>query len=305
MPADSENIRVDARSREWNAAVLARFAPGIFLLLWASGFAFAKLGLKHAQPLTFLSLRFGIVVAVFGLLFLAMRPRTPRRLSDWLHLAVVGFLIQSVYFGFAYAGMNLGVSAGIAALIASMQPLVVALAAPWLVGERIAAKKWIGLLVGAVGAAMVIVADASFQAKLDYGLILCAFSTVGMAAATIYQKRFPVDAHPVTVSLVQYVVGLVTLAPFALAFEKVEIDWTFELVSSLLFLVVANSIIAVSLLLFMIGRSQVSRVSALFFLVPPVAAIFSWLLLGETFTLTAFVGMIVASIGVYIVSTAR
>src|SRR4051794_25615084 len=102
-----EGISTNKQDGERNAAVLARFAPGIFLLLWASGFGFAKLGLKHAQPLTFLSLRFSVVVVVFLLLFLIMRPGTPRKLSDWLHIAVVGFLIQSVYFGLAYAGMNL------------------------------------------------------------------------------------------------------------------------------------------------------------------------------------------------------
>jgi drug/metabolite transporter (DMT)-like permease len=305
MQAETESMPANEQRNGRNAVVLARFAPGIFLILWASGFAFAKLGLKHAQPLTFLSLRFSVVIVVFAVLFLVMKPGVPKKPSDWLHIAVVGFLIQSVYFGMAYAGMNLGVSAGIAALIASMQPLIVALAAPWSIGERITAKKWLGLLTGAIGAAIVIAADASFEARLDYGLVLCVLSMLGMAAATLYQKRFSVNAHPVTVNLVQYVVGFVTVAPLALTFEKTGIDWTFERVGSLLFLVVANSIVAVSLLLFMIGRSQVSRVSALFFLVPPVAAIFSWLLLGETLTTVAFLGMAVASIGVYIVSTAR
>ncbi|WP_082653312.1 DMT family transporter [Aureimonas sp. AU22] len=282
--------------------LLARVAPVIFLLFWASGFGVAKIGLRHAEPLTFLSLRFGLIVALFLPVFLVQRPSVPTSRAGWGHLAIVGFLIQSVYFGLAYLGMSLGVSAGTAAVIASLQPLVVAIAAPIVSQERVRPRHWAGFLLGAAGALLVVSAGEGFEASLDAGVWLCVGSAIGMAGAVLYQRRFPVAAHPVTVNLVQYAVGLATIAPMAIWLETGRIDWTAEFVLSLGWLIVANSIIAVSLLLFMIGRSEAARVSALFFLVPPVAALFGWLLLHEDIGVQAWCGIGLALVGVRLVS---
>lgn len=285
-------------------ALLARVAPLIFLMFWASGFAVGKVGLRYAEPLTFLAIRFGVIVAVLGPVFLLLRPKGPARAMDWLHLVVIGFLMQTIYFGGAYAGMHLGVSAGVAAVIAAGQPLVVALAAPLVAGERIGPLRWLGLLLGAGGSVVVVAATASFDAAMDAGLLLCLGSMLGMSAATLYQKRFPVTAHPVTVNLVHYVVGFATIAPLAFATESGPVLVTGEFLAALIWLVVANSLIAVALLLFMIRRGEASRVSALLFLVPPIAALYGWALLGETLTPLALLGMAGAALGVALVSKA-
>ncbi|QEX15882.1 peptide ABC transporter ATP-binding protein [Hypericibacter terrae] len=289
-------------SRRFRGDLLAAIAPAIFLLLWSSGFGVAKTGLMNAEPLTFLTLRYGIIVLVFLPIFLVMQPRLPASRMAWLHIAVVGFLIQSVYFGLAWTGLGLGVSAGVAAVISSTQPLLVALMAPRFAKERVGALRWAGLLLGAAGAITVIVASASFGTDLDIGILCCAVATLGMAGATLYQKRFVAEAHPVVVNLVHYAVGLVTMAPLAFGFETMQVDWTPDFILSLGWIVGANSILAISLLLFMINRSEASRISALFFLVPPTAALFGWLLLGETLPLAAGVGMAVAVAGVWLVS---
>jgi drug/metabolite transporter (DMT)-like permease len=289
-------------SRRSRGDLLAALAPTIFLLLWSSGFGVAKFGLQHAEPLTFLTLRYGLVILIFLPLLAIVRPRLPASPTAWLHIAVVGFLIQSVYFGLAWTGMGLGVSAGVAAVISSTQPLMVALSAPWLAREHVGIRRWAGLVLGAIGAITVIVSGASFDPDLDTGLLLCVGATLAMAGATLYQKRFVTEAHPIVVNLVHYIVGLATMAPLAVGFETMEIDWTPGFALALVWIVVANSILAISLFLFMIGRSQASRVSALFFLVPPMAALFGWLLLGETLSLAAGAGMAIAVAGVWLVS---
>lgn len=55
-----------------------------------------------------------------------------------------------------------------------------------------------------------------------------------------------------------------------------------------------------TLLLAMIRAGEVSRVSALFFLVPPLAALIAWVLIGEVIPLVAWPGIIIAAGGVYI-----
>lgn len=211
------------------APLWLRLAPAVFLLLWSAGFTFVKIGLAHAEPVTFLVVRYVLVLAVLVLLYLVLRPPLPSRPAEWGHLAVVGLLIQAVYFGLSQVAMAFGMSAGGLALVVSLQPILVALLAPRFAGEQVEARRWVGLTLGLAGAA-----------------------------------------------LVQYAAGLAATLPVALALEEMRIEWTGELLVALAYLVLANSLVSITLLLAMIRRGEVSRVSALFFLVPPTAALIAF-----------------------------
>ena len=87
-------------------------APVIFLLLWSGGFSVAKLGIQHAEPLSFLALRYASVLVLLAPLLVIMRPPLPQKPAEWMHLAIVGFLIQTIYFGLSYMAFKAGVSAG-------------------------------------------------------------------------------------------------------------------------------------------------------------------------------------------------
>ena len=273
-------------------------APVVFLLFWSSGFTFAKLGLLYSEPMTFLALRFGLVLVVLVPLALLLRPGVPRRAADWGHLAVVGFLVQAVYFGLSYLSFAAGVSAGAVALIVSLQPILVAIAAPALAGERVSALRWLGLVLGLTGAAIVIVARSTIEAASAFGLVCAFVAMLGMTAAALYEKRFGLNHHPVTANLVQFAVGLAVILPLAYVMESMVVVWSGELIVSLGVLVIANSLIAVSLLLAMIRAGEVSRVSALMYLVPPLAALLAWPMLGEAMPPLAWLGLAVAAAGV-------
>ena len=112
-------------------------APAVFLLLWSGGFAVAKIGLQHAEPLTILALRYAILVVVLLPLAVILRVPMPATLRGWADVAIVGFLIQVVYFVACYVAFKSGVSAGGVAIIVCLQPILVALIAPRMVGERV------------------------------------------------------------------------------------------------------------------------------------------------------------------------
>lgn len=278
-----------------------RAAPAMFLLLWSLGFPIAKIGIADADPLTFLALRYALVLAVLAPLFFWLRPPLPSRGIDWLHLAVVGFLIQAVYFGLSYTAFAFGASAGAVALVVSLQPVVVALLAPVLVGEAIGVRRWTGFALGFAGAVIVILGRSEVEVTSMLGLA-CAFGALlGMSGATLYEKRFGLTHHPVTANLIQYAVGLVAMLPLAFAYENMNVAWTGEMLAALAYLVIGNSLIAITLLLAMIRHGEASRVSALFYLVPPSAALLAWLLIGEEMPPLAWVGMAVAAVGVALV----
>ncbi len=276
-------------------------APAIFLILWSAGFAVAKVGLRHVEPITFLALRYGFVLVVLLPLIPIVRPPWPKRAADWLHLAVVGFLIQAVYFGLSYMGLGHGISAGAAALIVSLQPILVGLLAPRLAGERVGALGWIGLALGLAGAAVVIVGRSAIEVTSVGGILFTVGGLLGMTAATLYEKRFGITQHPVVSNVVQYAVGLVAVLPVAWASEDMQVEWTGEFVAALAYLVICNSLIAITLLLAMVRHGEASRVSALFFLVPPGAALIAWAVVGEVMPPMAWLGMGLAAIGVALV----
>ena len=275
-----------------------RLAPVVFVLLWSAGFPFVAIGLEHSEPITFLSLRFAVVLALLLPLLLIVRPPPPRTLRDCGHLAVVGFLVQALYFGLAYVAMGLEVPVGTVALIVSLQPVLVALLAPRLAGESVSALRWAGLGLGLLGAGIVIGVRSEVETTSALGFICAAGALAGITLGTLYEKRFGVGHHPVTANLLQYGVGLAATLPLAWALEDMRIAWTGELLVSLGYLVVANSLISITLLLAMIRHGEAARVSALFFLVPPLAALIAWVLVGEAMPAPAWAGMALAGIGV-------
>ena len=277
-------------------------APAIFLLLWSGGFAVAKIGLQHAEPLTILALRYAILVVVLLPLAVILRVPMPATWRGWADVAIVGFLIQVVYFVACYVAFKSGVSAGGVAIIVCLQPILVALIAPRMVGERVSLWGWIGLALGLAGAAIVISARGAIAAESGIGLICAVIGLLGITAGTLWEKRFGKSHHPVAANLIQYAVGAVITLPLAYASEGMVIRWNGEFVAVMAYLVIGNSIIALGLLLAMIRVGEVSRVSALFYLVPPLSALIAWPLLGERLAPLAWVGMAIAALGVALVS---
>lgn len=289
----------DSTRPAWLAA-----APFLFLGLWSGGYVAAKIGLRDIQPLTLLCVRYALVVALMAVLFLILRPRLPRTRLEWVHLAVVGLLIQTVYFGFSYLAFGQGVAAATVALVMSLQPILVAMLAPWLAGERVGPRRWAGLLLGLAGTVTVILARAQIEAPAALGLAFAVVALFGMIAATLYEKRLGVSSHPVTANLIGFAAGLAGILPAALMLEDQTVAWTPSLAGVLAYLVLGNSLIATTVLLAMIRHGEVARVSALMFLVPPLAAVLAWWTLGEVMPPLAWAGLVLAGVGVWL-ATAR
>lgn len=278
-------------------------APGIFLIMWSTGYIAAKLGLGYVEPMTFLALRFACVVAIMALLFAVIRPPLPNTPAEWMHLAIVGFLLQAMYFGMCYLSFTSGLSVGTLALILAMQPIIVGLVAPRWNGEAVSWHQWTGLILGLTGAVIVISARSEIAAPSPIGFVFASLALIGISAGSLWEKRFGVSHHPVTSNLIGYAAGFLGVAPLMIAFETMEITWTWQLIGSLIYLVVASSIIAIGLLLAMIRAGEVSKVSALFFLVPPIAAAGAWIVLDEIMPPFAWLGMAVAGLGVFMATS--
>jgi drug/metabolite transporter (DMT)-like permease len=298
MTAESSSAKPPAAARDLHGLG----AAALFVLLWSTGFIGAKLGVPHADPLTFLALRFVLATGLLLALALATRAPWPRDPRQILHLCVAGVLLHAVYLGGVYVAMSLGVEAGLSALIVSTQPVLVAALAGLLLGERVTARQWLGLALAGVGVTLVVwrKLEAGFG-TLD-GVLLCVLALCGIAAATLYQKRFCGAMDLRSGSVIQYTAAGLAAGLGSFLFEEQRVDWSGELIFALAWLVLLLSLGAVSLLYWLIRRGEAARVSSLFFLVPPVTALVAWMVFGETFGPLALAGMVVTVIGVALVN---
>lgn len=288
----------------WGRERFWKLAPLIFVLTWAGGYSFAKLGLPYAPPMKLLLLRYALAAAVLAPCLFLFKVSFPSSLIHWRSLIVTGFLIQGVYFGLAYLAMSNGVEAGTTALILSMQPILVAVLSPMVLGENVGGKVWLGLLSGLVGTTIVIAARHHISPGSWVGVILALGALLGITSATLYEKRAGVRTHPVVNGIVQYMVGLVCVVSLVLFMESPSVVWHMDLVISLAYLVIANSIVSISILMGLIQRGSAAGVSALFFLVPPLAMLIAWGVLGETLPSLVWPGLVLCMISIAVVTRA-
>ncbi len=279
--------------------------PAVFVFLWSTGFIGAKLGLPYAEPMTFLALRFAIVAALLLPVALIMGAPWPKSWREVGHIAVMGLLMHGLYLGAVFASIHFGVEAGVSALIVSLQPLLVAVAAGPFLGERIRVLQWLGLVLGVAGVMLVVWQKLAQGVGTPFGMALSVVGLVALAAGTLYQKRFGGAMDLRSGNVIQYLAAAAFCGLLALAFEEREIVWSGAFVFALAWLIVVLSLGAISLLYLMIRRGAASRVSSLFFLVPPVTALIAYLLFGETFGALGLAGLAVASAGVALVNLKR
>jgi drug/metabolite transporter (DMT)-like permease len=273
--------------------------PALFVLLWATGFIGAKLGLPYAPPLKFLLWRFLIVVVLMGLLAMATRAPWPRGMRI-VHVAVAGILLQAGYLGGVFVGISLGMPAGLASLIVGMQPLLTGVTG-YFTGERVSARQWLGLALGFAGVVLVVSGKVGFTGFGWQAVASTVMALLAITAGTVYQKKFCGGEDLRTQSVLQFIAAGAVLLPFALAFEPRVVVWSAPLILALLWLVFVLSFGATSLLMLLLRRGAATMVSSLMYLVPPVTAIIAYLLFDERLSVTAIAGMAVAVLGVALV----
>ena len=284
-------------------ASFAAFYPLLFVALWSTGFIGAKFGLPDAEPLTFLTLRYAIVLVLMGALAWWMRAPWPRTALEWLHIGVSGVLVHGVYLGGVFIAIGHGLPAGVTAIVVGLQPVLTALGAGLLLGERVRPTQWAGLALGFIGVAMVVahkVAASASGGMLLTMLLPALVALLAITAGTLYQKRFCPAFDWRTGSVVQFVPTAVATGALAYFTESMSVAWTGDFLFALGWLVLVLSIGAISLLNWLIRHNNAVNIASLFYLVPPCTALFAWLLFGETFSGLALAGMGLAVWGVYL-----
>ncbi|MCF6322062.1 MAG: DMT family transporter [Rhizobiaceae bacterium] len=278
-------------------------APGIFVLLWSTGFIGARLGLPHAEPFSFLLVRFVLVLVILFPVAVYYVKKWPTR-RQFIHSALIGMLLHVAYLGGVFFAIDRGMSAGVSALIVSLQPIIVLLLAAVFFKEKVRPAT-VGLFImGLIGVGLVlgpIVGSGELSLPVS-SLIASVIAVLGISLGTVYQKNFTGGVELLAGLIAQYF-GATLLLGFLVYFtESMQINWTGEFLIALSWLIFVLSLGAVGLLMFLIRRDSVARTSALFFLVPGFTVVVANLMFEETMSAIQIIGLVVASAAVALVS---
>ncbi len=279
-----------------------RLMPGVFVLLWSTGFIGAKYGLPYVEPLTFLLVRLALVSVVLALVALATRAPWPASWAAAGRIALAGLLVHGVYLSGVFLAIAHGLPAGVTALIVGIQPLLTAALSGPLLGERVSGRQWAGLLLGLFGVGLVVREKFAIDADHLVGMGFAAAALLGITFGTLYQKRHGAAMDLRSGTAIQYAATALVLAVAAPLSETMRIEWTGEFVFALLWLSFVLSVGAIFLLFALIRRGAAARVASLFYLTPPVTALVAWAMFDERLGAVALAGMAVAVVGVALVN---
>jgi drug/metabolite transporter (DMT)-like permease len=282
----------------------AALFPALFVLLWSTGFIAAKYGLPYAPPYGFLFYRFALVAVLMAMVAIATRAAWPRTLREYRDLALVALCVHALYLGGVFVSLDAGMAAGTSAMLVGLQPiLTVVIAWRWM-HEHVSARQWAGLALGLAGVYFVVRHKIDFGGNLA-GLLPSVIALVGISFGTLYQKRHCAHIDLRSGAVVQFTVCAVAYAPLAFLLDARPVQWVASFVFALSWSVLVLSVGAISLLYWLLRHGAAAHVARLFYLVPPVTALFAWLLFGETLDTWALIGMALISVGVILARRGR
>jgi len=278
---------------------MVRIFPLIFVLLWSSAFITTKPIIDHSDPFAALAFRFFFVAIGFYLFSLYTNQSIIINKKNFTETFFSGVLFHGFYLGGVFYSISIGMPTGLAALIVTLQPILTNILSGPILNEKVTLKQWIGVLLGFLGAALVLGLDVGTSIPL-IGLVATIIALVSITASTIWQKKLSNNLSLTVSNFYQAVGGCLFHVLLVIFFTDPYIDFTktfFIAMSHQIFLV---SFGAFTILMFLIKKNSASKTVSIFFLIPATSAFMAWFFLNESLTTLDLLGFFIASIGVYI-----
>lgn len=269
-----------------------------FVLVWSSGYISGPAAVHAAAPFSVLGWRFTIAAVLAAGLAIALRRPSRMDSATLVRVAAVGLVMNALMFGMMYVAFDLGLGATLASLFHALSPVLTALFAAVLLGERISPLQVGGFVLGVVGVLIVLGSDLG-HAGGPWAVLIGVLSMLTLSLGTLGQRWIGAQPDLLWSAAVQFAVSAPPLLVLGWTTEGAwPVTDTRQAVVSVLFLAIVNSIVGLVLLALLVLRGGSGAAASLFFLSPPVTAVLAWVVLDETLSITQLVGLVVAVIGV-------
>ena len=278
---------------------MIKIFPLIFVILWSSAFITTKPIIDNSDPFSALAFRFALVAFGFFIFSLYSKEKFLVNKKNFFESFFSGVLFHGFYLGGVFYSISIGMPTGIAALIVTLQPILTnALSGP-ILNEKVSAKQWVGVLLGFVGAALVLGFDIGSKIPAA-GLVATIIALLAITFSTLWQKKLS-NNLPLSVSnTYQALGGCVFHLLIIFLFVDPYIDFTQTFIIAMSHQIFLVSFGAFTILMYLIKNNSASKTVSIFFLIPATSAFMAWLFLNENLTNLDLIGFLITSIGVYI-----
>ena len=301
--SESEGIKGGGNGGPAGSPVLLDTALAwYFVSVWGSGFLASKVALQYAPPFTMLSLRYLLGFLCMVPVLLLTRPRWPASRAEFGHVVVAGLLMHAIHLSGSHYSQYLGLSAGITALVMSLQTLATAVIVSRWMGERLGTRQWVGVAMGLAGVALVVWHKIDVQELPLGSLVALAFGLTAITSGTLYQKTFCPKVDLKAGAFIQFAASALALAPLAYFVEGAAVEWAWQLFAALAFLVILASILATNALNLLMRHGEATRVTSLIYLTPIIAVALEYPMFGVSPGVIALIGIAVTCAGVALVT---
>jgi drug/metabolite transporter (DMT)-like permease len=290
-----------ARRGGWFETCLAWY----FVTIWGSGFLATKIGLMYAAPFTFLTLRFVLGSACLIPLVLLTRAPWPATRREFMHVVIAGLFMHVLHLGGSHYSQYLGISAGIVAVLLTLQPVLTALFAARWMHERLTARQWLGVALGFGGVVLIVWHKIDVREITAGSLTAVCISLLGATVGTLYQRVYCPRVDLRSAGLIQFIASLLLLAPLAWVVEGFAVQWAWPMLAAMIFLVFGASILAVNALHTLMRRGEATRVSSLIYLTPIFAVVLEYAMFDVLPGALSFAGIAITCLGVAMVTARR
>ncbi|MDB9698813.1 DMT family transporter [Candidatus Pelagibacter sp.] len=278
---------------------MVKIFPFIFIVLWSSAFVTTKPIIDNSDPFAALAFRFFVVAFGFYIFSIYTKQRISTNSRNLLQSLFSGVLFHGVYLGGVFYSVSIGMPTGIAALIVTLQPILTNALAGKFLGEKVTFKQWIGVILGFIGAALVLGFDIGSSLPV-LGVIASFVALLSITTSTLWQKKIS-NNLPLSVSnMYQAIGGCSFHIIIILIFSEPYINFTPTFIIAMSHQIFLVSFGAFTILMFLIKNNSASKTVSVFFLIPPTTAIMAWLFLNEKLNDLDLIGFAVATLGVYI-----
>ena len=278
---------------------MLNFFPFLFIFFWSSAFVSGQIIVQSASPFASLSFRFMIVALGFIIFAKMFNEKIFVKKSLIYQSAVTGILFHGFYLGGVFFSYSVGLSATLSALIVGLQPVLTNILSGPILKEKVTFTQWMGILMGLIGTVFVIGLDVGKSIPV-LGIIASIVALIGATTATIWQKKFTNKLSLSVNNFYQALAAAIFLLLASLIFEVSYINFTTSFILSMGWQIIMVSFGAFTILMYLIKIGSASKTSNLFFLVPPTTAVMAWFVLGEELYRNDLIGLMIASIGVFI-----
>ena len=274
-----------------------------FAFMWSSAFTSARVIVSYAPPMASLSLRFFISGLIGVAIALALGQSFKLTKAQWRATIIFGICQNALYLGLNFVAMQ-WVEAGLASIIASTMPLIVATLGWAVLGDRLRPMALLGLILGFVGVALIM--GGRLEGGLDWtGIVFCILGAIALAIATLSVRGASSGGNVMMIVGLQMFVGSACLAVVAAFTETIEVTWSWQLIVAFLYTTFVPGLLATWVWFTLVNMIGAVKAATFHFLNPFFGVAVAWALLGEKMGAMDVIGVAIVAAGILAVQLSK